>query len=99
MFDGLLDGLGDVFLDECVLLAGPPIGDLRETGAAKVCIDYRIRTLVGGKEGKQVLDPTLLERSSEMIHRCLSKVGPQDHRQDLHRNVFNLKKTWMRERV
>ena len=68
MFEGLLDGLCDVFPDDCVLLAGPPIRDLRETSAAEVCIEYRIRALVGREEGVQVLDPALLERASEMIH-------------------------------
>ncbi|KAH8980793.1 hypothetical protein EDB92DRAFT_1973941 [Lactarius akahatsu] len=62
VLEGLLDGLGDVFLDYRVLLVGPPIHDLR----AEVCIEYR--TCV-------VLDPALLERVSEMVHRCLSKVG------------------------
>lgn len=88
MFDGLLDSLGDVFLDDRVLLAGPPIRDLRKTGAAEVCIEYSIRAFVGREEGEQVLDPALLERASEMIHRCLSKIGPQDHREDVHRDVF-----------
>ncbi|KAH9008487.1 hypothetical protein EDB83DRAFT_2323089 [Lactarius deliciosus] len=61
VLEGLLDGLYRV------LLAGPPIHDLR----AEVCIEYRIRA---------VLDPALLERASEMVHRCLSK--------DVHREVF-----------
>ena len=98
MFEGLLDGLGNVLLDDSILLAGPPIRDLREAGATEVCIQYRIRALVGREETEQVLDPALLERASEMIHRRLGKVGPQDCRQDVHRNILK-RAGWIRERV
>ena len=97
MFQRLLDGLGDVLLDDSILLAGPPIRDLREAGAAEVCIQYRIRAPVGREETEQILDPALLERASEMIHRRLGKIGPQDCRQDVHRNVLK-KAMWIRER-
>ena len=89
MFEGLLDGLGNVFFNHSILLAGPPIRDLRKAGATEVCIQYRIRAPVGREENKQVLDPALLERASEMLHRCLGKVSPQDRCQDVHRDVFD----------
>jgi len=44
--------------------------------------------LLGGKKREQVLYPALLERASEMIHRRLGKIGTQDRRQDVHRNVI-----------
>ena len=88
MFEGLLDSLGYVFLDDSILLASPPIRDLREAGAAEVCIQYRIRAPIGREKREQVLDPALLERASEMIHSRLGKISPQDRRQDVHRNVL-----------
>src|SRR5216683_2307196 len=86
-FKGVLDGLGDLLLDERVLLARPPVRDLRQARAAKVRVDDGIRAPVGREEHEQVFDAALLEHAGEMVHRRLGDVGTQDRRQDVHREV------------
>lgn len=84
---GLLDGLANVFLDDRVLLACPPIRDLREACGAEMRIEDRIGAPVWLEEYEQVFDAALLERTGEMVHRRLGEVGAKDRRQDVHRDV------------
>lgn len=77
---GLLDGLANIFLDDCVLLACPPIRDLREACAAEMRIEDRIRAPVWLEENEQIFDAALLERTGEMVHRRLGEVGAKDRR-------------------
>lgn len=86
-FYGLFDGLGNLFLDACILLARPPVCDLRKTRAAEVRVEQCVRTFVWREENEQVFDPALLERPGNMVHRRLGDIRAQDHRQDVHRNV------------
>ena len=77
---GLLDGLADIFLDDCVLLACPPIRDLREACAAEMRVEDRIRAPVWLEEYEEIFDAALLERTGEMVHRRLGEVGAKDRR-------------------
>lgn len=40
--DGVFDGLADVLFDERVLLARPPVRDLREASATEVRVEDRV---------------------------------------------------------
>jgi hypothetical protein len=60
---------------------------LREARAAEVCVEHRGRAAVRREKDEEILDPGLLERGGEMIHRRLGNIDTQDRSQHVHREI------------
>lgn len=58
-------------------------------------VEQCVRTFVWREEDEQVFDPALFQRPGNMVHRRLGDIRAQDHRQDIHRNIWEGKKSRM----
>ena len=77
----LLDHLDNFIPNDRVLAFGPPVCDLRQACLAEVLVEHRRLALVGREEREQILDTTLAEGASEMIHAVVGEIGAEDGRQ------------------
>jgi hypothetical protein len=72
----------DAFLDDSILLLGPPVGDGDEISLSEVVLELLAGALVRGEEGEEVLDATLLEGAGEVVHRLVDEVRAEDEGDD-----------------
>ena len=80
--------LDDFLLKNRIHLLRPPIRHLNQPLLSKEFIKDLILPLVRREEQQEILDPTLLEGSSEVVNRLFGKVRAEDDRDNVSRHIW-----------
>lgn len=83
----ILERFHDGLLEGCELSLSPPIRDLAQPCAAEMFLERLVVALARREERREVLDRTLAQGSSKVIHGLVEQVGFEHRGDDRNRDV------------